>query len=145
MLSRRVTRTATPLPYSTPFHSSAAARVRDGASSPQAATGWQLHARIAGSPADLQLMLDGKAPGPLSVRARVRRDNTRWRWQLTTRAEDIVPAMFGGPEGRYGATLAIDGIDSLARVSGQVQRDGQVLQILPSQISWQQPQIRDRK
>lgn len=120
---------------------SAAALVLDGASAPQAATAWQLHARITGSPVDLQMALDGKAPGPLSVRARVRSDGDRLRWQATTHAQDIAPAIFGGPAGRYGATLAIDGIDALANVSGQVQRDTRVLHILPSQIRWQQQQI----
>lgn len=120
---------------------SAAALVLDVASSPQAETAWQLHARISGQPTDLQLALDGKASGPLSVRARVRSDGGRLRWQVTTRAQDFAPAIFGGPEGHYGAALDIDGIDSLANVSGQVQRDGQALQLMPSQIAWQDEQI----
>ncbi|PKM06448.1 MAG: hypothetical protein CVV14_12545 [Gammaproteobacteria bacterium HGW-Gammaproteobacteria-4] len=113
----------------------------DGASSAEAATAWQLQARITGNPADLQLALDGKAPGALSVRARVRGNGDRLRWQLTARAQDIAPALFGGPEGRFGAVLDVDGVDALANVSGRVQRDGQVLHILPSQIGWQDDRI----
>ena len=119
----------------------AVALTLDGASAAEAATAWQLQARITGNPADLQLVLDGRAPGALSARARVRRDGDRLRWQLTARAQDIAPALFGGPEGRFGAALDIDGSDASARVSGQLQRDAQVLRLLPSQIAWQDQQI----
>ncbi|MDP2186866.1 MAG: translocation/assembly module TamB domain-containing protein [Xanthomonadales bacterium] len=113
----------------------------DGESVTDAVTAWQLHARISGKPVDLQLVLDGNAPGTLALRARVRRDGEHLRWQLNTRAQDIAPQLFGGPEGRYGVALDIDGIDAAASVAGQVQRDGQALHILPSQIAWQNQQI----
>ena len=113
----------------------------DGESVTDALTAWQLHARISGKPADLQLVLDGNAPGTLALRARVRGDGEHLRWQLNTRAQDIAPQLFGGPEGRYGVALDIDGIDAAASVAGQVQRDGQALHILPSQIAWQNQQI----
>lgn len=49
---------------------SALALALDGTSLAGAAVPWQLHARISGRPADLQLVLDGQAPGPVSLRAR---------------------------------------------------------------------------
>lgn len=120
---------------------SAIALMLDSASVADAATAWQLRARITGTPADMQVAIEGDAPGPVSVHAHVREDSGRLRWQLTTRAQDIAPSFFGGPAGRFDATLDVDGIDAFANVSGQLQREGQALHIQPSQVSWQDGQI----
>jgi len=112
-----------------------------GAAAATSASAWQLQARVTGRPADLQLVLDGRAPGPVSLRARIRHANDRLRWQLNGRVQDLAPAAFGGPEGRFGAALDIDGIDDVATLSGHLQRDQQTLRILPSQLRWQDQQI----
>lgn len=73
--------------------------------------------------------------------ARARREAQHLIWQINSRAQDVQPALFGGPEGHYTLALDITGSDATASVSGQVQRDALTLHIEPSQIGWHDRQI----
>lgn len=100
---------------------------------------WQAQLTAKGDPAALQLRIDGHAPGAFSLAGEWHRLQQQWRWQTRWRAQDIVPAVFGGPPGHFGGELTVDGVDARATLSGSLQRDTQQITLAESTLSWQSP------
>ncbi|MDX2299358.1 MAG: translocation/assembly module TamB domain-containing protein [Xanthomonadaceae bacterium] len=102
---------------------------------------WHAQVSVAGTPNALTLRIAGNAPGEFSLAGEWRPQRDQWRWQAQLRAQGIVPAALGGPPGRFGGELTVDGVDASATLSGVLQRDAQTLAIAPSTLSWHPPRL----
>lgn len=102
---------------------------------------WRATLAANGTPSALQVRIDGRAPGAFFVTGALQRQQQQWRWQAQWRAQDIEPALFGGPSGRFGGEFTANGVDASATLSGSVQRDSQRIEIDTSTLSWQSPRL----
>jgi translocation and assembly module TamB len=102
---------------------------------------WHAQVSVAGTPSALTLRIAGNAPGEFSLAGEWHPQRDQWRWQAQLRAQGIVPAALGGPPGRFGGELSVNGVDASATLSGVLQRDAQTLAIAPSTLSWQSPRL----
>lgn len=85
---------------------------------------------------DFRLTLDGVAPAALKVDLRLQDGSTQPHWSFKADSEQLLIEQFGlSADQPWSFSLAGNGVDGNANLSGKIKRGEQAVQIEPSQVS----------